>query len=85
MDFNSTDAYYRLQQTASSLLLIISAYFSPIKEITTILFILITIDFITGCWKAVKAGGIAAISSIKLRDTVSKVIQYTILESEYGL
>ena len=77
MDFNPTDMYFRLQQTLASLILIAASYFAPIKGITIILLILVTIDFITGCWKAIKAGGILAIRSLKLRDTVSKVIQYT--------
>lgn len=55
------------------------AYFSPIKEATSILLILLGLDMITGVWKAIRLNGISSVNSKGLRNTVPKAIHYFIL------
>lgn len=77
MVFNS-ELYPRSQQLVAQLLLMLSTYFAPIKEITIALLVLISLDLFTGLWKVIKLEGIRAIDLNRLRDTFSKVIQYSL-------
>lgn len=71
------DFYEVIEQVCFHALLYLAAYFAPIKESTIIILVLIGFDLVTGVWKAVKQeGSIFAIKSHKLRDTVSKTVQY---------
>lgn len=73
------NTYKIIEQVCYHALLYLAAYFAPIKESTIIILVLIIFDLITGIWKAVsQEKTICAIKSAKLRDTVSKTIQYSL-------
>lgn len=73
------NTYKIIEQVCYHALLYLAAYFAPIKESTIIILVLIGFDLITGIWKAIsQERTIFAVKSSKLRDTVSKTIQYSL-------
>jgi hypothetical protein len=57
-------------------LLVIISLLAPIKPIIITVFVLISADFLTGMWAAVKRG--EKISSAEMRRTVSKFLVYSV-------
>jgi phage-related holin len=60
----------------SKIMILIIAYFTPIKEMVNVMLIFLLIDLISGIWAAVKEK--QQIQSAKLRRSITKFLWYTV-------
>lgn len=69
-----------------SIIIGILTYFSPIKELIHLIFLMCLVDMVTGIWKSIKIGGLKAFSSRKARRSIVKIVAYLLaVISTYGL